>query len=71
MLQEISARGSLFGELKLRWRLMNTNFSFDFVASLALNIDTVVFDKDALQANISWKSADLGGESFALIKRTW
>lgn len=27
-----------------------------------LKVDTVVHDKDALQANISWKSTDLGGE---------
>lgn len=29
---------------------------------LDLNVETVVFEKDALQANISWKASNLGGK---------
>lgn len=36
-----------------------------FFLAVDLNVSTIVFDKDtkdALQANISWRSVDIGGE---------
>ena len=35
---------------------------YDVLLFVDLTVDTVVFDKDALQANVSWKSSDLRGK---------
>lgn len=38
----------------------------DFILFVDLSTDTVMFDKDALQANISWNSINIGGENTTL-----
>lgn len=41
-------------------------YCMDFIHFVDLSTDTVMFDKDALQANISWNSVNMGGENETL-----
>lgn len=61
-LQDVPPRGSLFGKIEQYYIILHAYLTMIFLYFIDLNVDTIVFDKDALQANISWKSADLRGE---------